>query len=146
MTDTAMTDREPGPETEPETRSRPAPIDFASAIIASGIADMPVANLVETAMERLVAAGVPLARMHVGFRILHPLFDGMSISWTDEAGVEVGYFENLDADNSVYRLSPFYFMLSNQRTEFRARLDRDACVENFPLLRCRKGNSVVEYY
>ncbi|MGK2923590.1 MAG: adenylate/guanylate cyclase domain-containing protein [Methyloceanibacter sp.] len=128
MTNTEMTD------TDIDTRTRPEPIDFASDIIASGIADMPVANLVETAMERLVAAGVPLARMHVGFRILHPLFDGMSISWTDEAGVDVAYFENLDADNSVYRLSPFYFMLSNQRTEFRARLDRDACVDNYPLL------------
>jgi adenylate cyclase len=32
---------------------------------------------------------VPLHRMQVGFRILHPLFDGMSLTWTDEAGVAV---------------------------------------------------------
>ena len=44
--------------TETHTDERPAArIDFASEIIASGIADKPVANLVETAMERLVAAG-----------------------------------------------------------------------------------------
>lgn len=128
-----------------EIRARPGPFDFASEIIASGIADMPVANLVETAMERLVAAGVPLHRMHVGFRILHPLFDGMSISWTDEAGVDVSYFENLDEDNSVYRLSPFYFMLSNQRTEFRARLDRDACAENYPLLVQLRDDGYTDY-
>ena len=121
----------PAPEPRPQSGSA---FDFTSAIIASGIADTPVATLVEIAMERLVAAGVPLNRMHVGFRILHPLFDGMSIGWTDEGGVAVEYFDNLDEDNSVYRLSPFYFMLSNQRTEFRARLDRDSCVETFPLL------------
>ena len=129
-----------------ETDARPVGlIDFASEIIASGIADVPVANLVETAMQRLVAAGVPLARMHVGFRILHPLFDGMSINWTDEAGVEVSYFENLDEDNSVYRLSPFYFMLSNQRTEFRARLDRDSCVESYPLLVELRDKGHIDY-
>lgn len=132
--------------TNTDTEARPASrIDFASDIIASGIADKPVANLVETAMERLVAAGVPLARMQVGFRILHPLFDGMSIGWTEEAGVEVSYFENLHLDNSVYRLSPFYFMLSNQRTEFRARLDRDACVDKFPLLTELRDKGYTDY-
>ena len=79
MTNTETDLREPRPCPAPP----PAPaFDFASEIIASGIADMPVAALVETAMQRLVAAGVPLSRMHVGFRILHPLFDGMSINWT----------------------------------------------------------------
>jgi len=104
-----------------------------------------VAHLVETAMQRLVEAGVPLHRMHVGFRILHPLFDGMSIIWTDEAGVEVEYFENLDIDNSVYRLSPFYYMLTNERTEFRARLDRDACVDRFPLLAEFRTRGLTDY-
>jgi len=132
--------------TDAETKERPAPpIDFTSDIIASGIADMPVAGLVELAMERLVAAGVPLHRMHVGFRILHPLFDGMSISWTEEEGVGVEYFDNLDEDNSVYRLSPFYYMLSNQRTEFRARLDRDTCIEDFPLLVELRDRGLVDY-
>ena len=128
----------------PETESAPA-IDFTTAIIASGIADTPVANLMEIAMERLVAAGVPLHRMHVGFRILHPLFDGMTINWTEEEGVGVKYFEHLDEDNSVYRLSPFYFMLSNQRTEFRARLDRDACVDNYPLLQELRDTGLTDY-
>jgi adenylate cyclase len=137
-----QTVREPAPE--PGLRPAPAS-DFASEIIASGIADMPVANLVETAMRRLVAAGVPLHRMHVGFRILHPLFDGMSINWTEEAGVAVEYFDNLDVDNSVYRLSPFYFMLSNQRTEFRARLDRDGCVANYPLLVDLRDKGHIDY-
>jgi adenylate cyclase len=122
----------------------PPLLDF-STIIASGLGDEPVAHLVETAMRRLVEAGVPLHRMHVGFRILHPLFDGMSINWTDKTGVEVEYFENLDVDNSVYRLSPFYHMLSNGLTEFRARLDRDACAQDFPLLAELKDRGHTDY-
>ena len=47
--------------------------DIVNSIITSGMADVPVAALVEGAMLRLVAAGVPLHRMQVGFRILHPL-------------------------------------------------------------------------
>ena len=129
-----------------ETAPKKAPeLDLATAIIASGIADQPVTHLVETAMQRLVAAGVPLARMQVGFRILHPLFDGMSIIWTDEGGVEIEYFEALDLDGSVFRLSPFYYMLANNLTEFRCRLDRDAIIDRFPLLAEFRGRGLTDY-
>jgi adenylate cyclase len=119
--------------------------DIVNSIITSGMEDVPVATLVEGAMLRLVAAGVPLHRMQVGFRILHPLFDGMSIFWTEEAGVEVEYFETIDADGSVFRLSPFYYMLTNDLTELRLRLDRDAIVERFPLLAQFRDRGLTDY-
>ena len=119
--------------------------DIVNSIITSGMADVPVAALVEGAMLRLVAAGVPLHRMQVGFRILHPLFDGMSIIWTEEAGVEVEYFEAIDQDGSVFRLSPFYYMLTNDLTELRLRLDRDAMVDRFPLLAQFRGRGLTDY-
>src|SRR5512143_2345483 len=119
--------------------------DFATAIIASGIADEPVTHLVEGAMRRLVSAGVPLDRMQVGFRILHPLFDGMSITWTDQEGVEVSYYEKIDVDGSVYRLSPFYHMLANGLTELRLRIDRDPAAERFPILMEFKARGFTDY-
>jgi adenylate cyclase len=119
--------------------------DIVASIITSGMADVPVATLVEGAMLRLVAAGVPLHRMQVGFRILHPLFDGMSITWSDDAGIEVSYYEAIDLDGSVFRVSPFYFMLSNDLTELRLRLDRDAIAERFPVLMDLKGKGFTDY-
>jgi adenylate cyclase len=119
--------------------------DIATAIIASGIADEPVTHLVEGAMQRLVSAGVPLHRMQVGFRILHPLFDGMSITWTDQEGVEVSYYEKIDVDGSVYRLSPFYHMLANGLTELRLRIDRDPAAERFPILMEFKERGFTDY-
>jgi adenylate cyclase len=120
-------------------------IDIASAIIASGIADEPVTHLVEGAMQRLVGAGVPLDRMQVGFRILHPLFDGMSITWTDQGGVEVSYYEKIDVDGSSYRLSPFYYMLANKLSELRLRIDEDATIERFPVLIDLKTRGFTDY-
>ncbi|HXG79245.1 MAG TPA: hypothetical protein VNJ31_07920, partial [Methyloceanibacter sp.] len=119
--------------------------DIVASIITSGMADVPVASLVEGTMLRLVSLGVPLHRMQVGFRILHPLFDGMSIFWTEEAGVEVEYFEAIDTDGSVFRLSPFYYMLTNGLTELRLRLDRDALVDRFPLLAQFRGRGMTDY-
>jgi len=119
--------------------------DIATSIIASGIADEPVTHLVEGAMQRLVSGGVPLHRMQVGFRILHPLFDGMSVTWTDEAGVAVTYYDHIDADGSEFRLSPFYYMLSNKLMELRLRIDRDPRAERFPVLMDFKAKGVTEY-
>jgi adenylate cyclase len=119
--------------------------DIATSIIAAGIADEPVTHLVEGAMQRLVSGGVPLHRMQVGFRILHPLFDGMSVTWTDEAGVAVTYYDHIDADGSEFRLSPFYYMLSNKLMELRLRIDRDPTAERFPVLMDFKAKGVTDY-
>src|SRR4249920_717934 len=108
--------------------------DIPASIIASGISDAPLTSLVEVAMQRLVASGVPIDRMNVGFRILHPLFDGMSITWTRESGAEVSYAALVDKEGSDFRVSPFYMMLTGGNTEWRLRLDRDAAAERFPLL------------
>jgi adenylate cyclase len=119
--------------------------DIATAIIASGIADEPVTHLVEGAMQRLVLAGVPLDRMQVGFRILHPLFDGMSITWTEQGGVEVSYYEKIDVDGSSYRLSPFYYMLTNGLPELRLRIDGEATAKRFPVLADLKARGFTDY-
>ncbi len=119
--------------------------DITRTIIASGLADMPVTNLVEVVMERLVVAGVPLHRMQVGFRILHPLFDGMSIAWTEEDGVDVTYFQALNEDNPEFTMSPFYWMIREGNRRLRLRLNADPLVEQFPLLQRLRGEGFADY-
>jgi hypothetical protein len=48
----------------------------------------------------LLATGVPIDRMNVGFRILHPLFDGMSITWIRESGADVSYAKLVSRSSS----------------------------------------------
>jgi adenylate cyclase len=119
--------------------------DIPASIIESGIADVPLTSQVEVTMQRLLAAGVPIDRMNVGVRILHPLFDGMSITWTREGGAEVNYAKLVDQDGSEFRLSPFYVMLSEQQREWRLRLDTDPAAERFPLLMQLKTKGFTDY-
>jgi adenylate cyclase len=118
--------------------------DIPASIVASGLSDAPLTTLVEAAMQRLVASGVPIDRMNVGFRILHPLFDGMSITWTRETGAEVFYAALVDQEGSEFRLSPFYLMLSDGAREWRLRLDRDD-IERFPLLMQLREKGFTDY-
>ena len=135
------------PDTAPPRAATPCD-EIASSIIASGLADMPVTDLVEVTMKQIVAAGVPLHRLLVGFRVLHPLFDGMTIAWSEEGGVEVEYFQALDESNPEFTLSPFYWMIVEERTELRLRL-KDAAdaamVDKFPLLHRLRDEGFAEY-
>src|SRR6187402_13734 len=128
-----------------DLNSLPDVPDIPASIVASGLSDAPLTTLVEIAMQRLVQSGVPVDRMNVGFRILHPLFDGMSITWTRESGAEVSYATLVDKDGSDFRLSPFYAMLSEHRREWRLRLDRDPAGERFPLLMELKAKGFTDY-
>ncbi|MFZ1071225.1 MAG: hypothetical protein WAN73_11430, partial [Methyloceanibacter sp.] len=130
---------------KPDPTGLPDMPDIPASIIASGISDAPLTSLVEVAMQRLVASGVPIDRMNVGFRILHPLFDGMSITWTRETGAEVSYAALVDKDGSDFRLSPFYVMLSDGSREWRLRLDQDPAIAGFPLLVQLKEKGFTDY-
>ena len=121
------------------------PFDIPASIIESGIADVPLNRVVEVALQRVLDAGVPLDRMNVGFRILHPLFDGMSITWTHESGAEVSYAALVDKEGSDFRVSPFYMMLTGGNTEWRLWLDHDPAVERFPLLMQLKAKGFTDY-
>ena len=121
------------------------PFDIPASIIESGIADVPLNRVVEVALQRVLDAGVPLDRMNVGFRILHPLFDGMSITWTRESGAGVSYAALVDKEGSDFRVSSFYMMLTGGNTEWRLRLDRDAAAERFPLLTQLKEKGFTDY-
>ncbi len=119
--------------------------DIPASIIESGIADVPLTELVEVAMRRLLQAGVPIDRVNVGFRILHPLFDGMTITWTREEGAEVSYATLVDQEGSDFRVSPFYMMLTGGRAHWRLRLDRDPAAASFPLLTQLKEKGFTDY-
>ncbi len=119
--------------------------DIPASIIESGIADQPLPQLIEAAMRRLTQTGVPIDRMNVGVRILHPLFDGMSITWTRETGAEANYASLVDQEGSDYRLSPFYVMLIGRDREWRLRLDRDPEIARFPILMQLKEKGFTDY-
>jgi adenylate cyclase len=84
--------------------------------------------------ERLSAAGMPLLRAHVGFSMLHPLYDALSFTWTRGKGVEVVGHQRGGPENTMgrYEASPFYFLLKNGLGHLRRRLDTKSAPE-FPV-------------
>ena len=128
-----------------DLNSLPDVPDIPASIVASGLSDAPLTTLVEIAMQRLVQSGVPIDRMNVGFRILHPLFDGMSITWTRETGAEVFYAALVDQEGSEFRLSPFFLMLCKACANGGSGSTAILPSSNFPILADLRTKGYTDY-
>jgi adenylate cyclase len=94
--------------------------------------------------ERLVRAGLPLWRVGVFVRTLHPDIFGRSFVWRHGAEVVMGSanFDVLDSDE--FRSSPLSVLYSTQK-EVRRRLSDSAAIDNSPFLADMREEGVTDY-
>jgi adenylate cyclase len=72
---------------------------------------------------RLAAAGLPLARIHLSFSMLHPLYRAMGFTWRRTEGLKVeSYRHAVQGENDRFLKSPYYHLLSNQLDHLRRRI------------------------
>jgi adenylate cyclase len=101
-------------------------------------------RMMAEACERLVRAGLPLWRVGVFVRTLHPDIFGRSFVWRHGAEVVMGSanFDVLDSDE--YRSSPLSVLYSTQK-EVRRRLSDSAAIDNSPFLADMRQEGVTDY-
>lgn len=107
-------------------------------LVSQALDDVEVGEVLEGLIVRLVAAGVPLQRVFIGFLTLHPLYEGISYRW--DAGHEtverttylsVGSKSN---DSDAWDRSPFKWMLDHGVTSLRRHLIGPGALRDFPVL------------
>ena len=98
-------------------------LTVASWIVEAGLADVGPQALVKGAAQKMREVGLPLDRLQVSFRLLHPLFDGMSLTFTEATGLETAYNTGRRQPTEAFRRSPYYHMLTNGLRELRTTLD-----------------------
>ncbi|MBI3514971.1 MAG: adenylate/guanylate cyclase domain-containing protein [Proteobacteria bacterium] len=105
----------------------------AEWVVRSGLEDRQLDETLAGLADRLIAAGIPLARIQLGFRMLHPLFDFLLVTWTPEAGAVLTRGRSDDASLGRFETTPYYRMIQDRAAEFRRRLRRGAS-HGFPIL------------
>jgi adenylate cyclase len=93
--------------------------------------------------ERLVQAGLPLWRVGVFVRTLHPDIFGRNFVWRPGAEVEVGTVDFHILDSPEYRSSPLAIVFS-EGVEVRGRLD-DPQSKRFPFFDEMRTEGVTDY-
>ncbi|WOH64830.1 adenylate/guanylate cyclase domain-containing protein [Bradyrhizobium sp. BWA-3-5] len=93
--------------------------------------------------ERMVAAGLPLWRVGVFVRTLHPEIYGRSFIWKPGAEVEMGSVDYKILDSPDFHSSPLYIVFG-QGLEVRARAN-DPQSDRFPIVSELRAEGVTDY-
>jgi adenylate cyclase len=113
-------------------------------LIARALEELALTALLEGAYLRLVAAGLPLVRVNVGMRLLHPLIRAHSLTWQQgHDGVTNEHFPH-GHDPAVWERSPYALLSATRRMVRLPTADADP-VEGLPLLTRLAREGVTEY-
>ena len=93
--------------------------------------------------ERMVAAGLPLWRVGVFVRTLHPEIYGRSFIWKPGAEVEIGTVDYHILESPDFHTSPLIIVFQ-QGVEVRARVD-DPVSKRFPIIEELRAEGVTDY-
>jgi adenylate cyclase len=93
--------------------------------------------------ERLVEAGLPLWRVGVFIRTLHPEFLGMNFVWKPGAEVEIGTVDFHILESEEFNSSPLKIVFQ-QGIEVRGRTD-DPLALQFPIIEDMRAEGVTDY-
>ncbi|MDJ0948152.1 MAG: adenylate/guanylate cyclase domain-containing protein [Alphaproteobacteria bacterium] len=95
--------------------------------------------------ERLAAAGIPVWRAHVAYHTIHPLFQGMGLTWVRGQETEYASYVHRDAPAERWRTSPLYYMIENRVPHLRRRLVGEEALVDFPLLAELRDSGATDY-
>ena len=113
--------------------------------LVDGARSTPLADEIMTEVcERLSACGLPLWRVVVFVRTLHPQVVGRRFAWRPDTGTVVAEasFDLLDRD--VFRNNPMWHV-NNSGVAFRRRIADADCAMDYPVLHDLRADGVTDY-
>lgn len=133
---------------EEATIARPqasdALLDAARWVVESGLKDRPTDELLAGLADRILNAGIPVMRIQIAFRLLHPLFDFLTATWTRGAGAVVSMGRYGDGPGNQFELTPYYRMIRDGLDEFRRRIEPGT--QEFPILEELAASGATDYF
>jgi adenylate cyclase len=138
------------PEFEQKSADSSVLIDgVADWLMSQALGEGDVQEIVGGCCDRLQAAGIPLWRAFVSFRILHPKFATVSIIWRrDERTGTVERIETLHGEaftSEDWRQSPMHHMLETQIPFLRRRLIGEEALLDFPVCHDLRAQGASDY-
>ncbi len=133
-------------DTTPTPDQSPSCADIRDWLLRSGLEGMSRDAMLEGYCDRLVAAGVPLARLHLAQRTLHPEYGSLGFNWHRGRGILREQYGHTNLPNERWARSTFYFMLEEGLDEFRERLfENGPRLSRFPLLEDLRASGATDY-
>jgi adenylate cyclase len=94
--------------------------------------------------ERIAASGLPIARVHLTFSMLHPLYDALGFTWRRTGGLTIEGYRHINEKPERFVQSPYFYLLNNNLQHMRRRIDQDGPLE-FPIFEDLRKERITDY-
>jgi adenylate cyclase len=125
---------------------RDAGSDVADWLLRQALDRPDVETLAAGLCERLVAAGLPLWRLTLGSRVLHPNFHSFTIRWLRGDGVVREDHVYGTQAQPAYQRSPLRYVLERRQTRLRRHLVGPDAALDFPVLQEFRDQGATDYF
>ncbi|MCG7628773.1 adenylate/guanylate cyclase domain-containing protein [Epibacterium sp. MM17-32] len=121
--------------------------DLKNWLTRQGLKSRGREELLRAFCERLVNHGVPLLRMQLAQRALHPEFGGIGFTWTRKDGMNAEYFGRVDhkEPHHEWLQSPFHALLTSGEAEMHSVFSAQD-VSRFPIFARLKAMGATSYF
>ncbi|TCL68341.1 adenylate/guanylate cyclase domain-containing protein [Rhizobium sp. BK251] len=117
----------------------------AEWLTQASLAGQDLETIVRGFCERIAAAGLPIARVHLTFSMLHPLYDALGFTWRRASGVTIeGYRHSAGSKPDRFLQSPYYHLLDNNLQHLRRRIMPEGPSE-FPIFDDLRKDRITDY-
>ena len=121
--------------------------DVSDRLMEQALGESPLEELFQSCCEGLRGIGLPLSRAHITFRVLHPLYEAMGMTWLRGSGVEAQSYEHHGSDEppQPFASSPLWYMVRERLPLLRRRLTGDDALVDFPFLAELRDAGAADY-
>lgn len=120
--------------------------EIASWLAPHGLTNASQEELLEGYCARLVSSGVPVQRVHVAQRALHPVFGGLGVDWHRSGGMKREQYVRTTTPAERWVKSPFYYMMKEGISELREELTDIEAPHRFPVFDELRSNGGTDYF
>lgn len=114
-------------------------------IVREALGDFQLPALFEEMCRRMVAIGIPLARVNLGFETLHPMFIARVFLWEAGEGASVTALPHDFESSEEWRVNPVRPLVEEDREELRYRLETPGGWPELPVLRELSARGMTDY-
>ena len=132
--------------TRPLAAHDTAILDLNTWLIEAGLTGKPLLEMLTAYCEKLVGLGIPLYRTHITLTALHPNYGGLGFDWHHTDGPQRREYAHSNDGQDNWLSSPFFYMLSRGRSEYRERMIDADTPSQFPLLNDMAAQGATDYY